>query len=67
MFNTIYTDATRCLDTCLKCNRAQAPIFTDQEEMTELMTWAVNTTMDPVNNTNYKDIKSASFWLPIRY
>ena len=67
MFNTIYTDATRCLDTCLKCNRAQAPIFTDQEEMTELMTWAVNTTTDPTTKIFYKDVVSQAFWLPIRY
>ena len=67
MFNTIYTDAKYCFETCLNYNRAQASIFTDQVEMTELITLAKNITMDPVTNTHYKDVVSTSFWLPIRF
>ena len=67
MFNTIYTDTNHCFETCLNYNKAQAPIFTDQVEMTELITWAKNTTMDPETNTYYKDVVSATFWLPIRF
>ena len=61
-------DAVQCLDTCQKYNRAQAPIFSDQEEMTEMVTWALNTTTDPLTNTLHEGVQySATFWLPIRF
>ena len=43
-------------------------IFSDQEEMTEMVTWALNTTTDPLTNTLHEGVQySATFWLPIRF
>ena len=67
LFNTIIEDAFVCFENCLSYNRAQAPIFADKEEMTELMTWVVNTTTDPVTAQFYKDVVSPTFWLPLRF
>ena len=55
------------METCLKYNRAQAPIFTDQEELTELLTWTFKTTRDPVTRALFEDLESGAYWLPIRH
>ena len=65
LFETRATDGVKCLDKCQEYNRAQAPIFSDQAEFDELVSWAINTTTDPVTKLYYKDGISATFWLAI--
>ena len=65
LFETISTDGIKCLDTCAKYNRAQAPTFSDQAEYDEMLAWAISTTTDPMTKLYYKDVVSATFWLPI--
>ena len=65
LFETIATDGIKCLDTCAKYNRAQAPTFSDQAEYDEMLAWAISTTTDPMTKLYYKDVVSATFWLPI--
>ena len=60
-------DSVQCMETCLKYNRAQAPLFRDQEEVQGLLTWVTNTTTDPVTNIKYQDIASSLvIWLAMR-
>ena len=60
-------DSVQCMETCLKYNRAQAPVFRDKEEVRGLLTWVTNTTTDPVTNIKYQDIVSSLvIWLAIR-
>ena len=67
LFNTVVIDAVRCMETCLKYNRARAPpSFSDKAAFTELVTWAWNTTRDPETEVYYEDVFSASFWLSYR-
>ena len=67
LFNTVAIDAVRCMETCLKYNRARAPpSFSDKAAFTELVTWAWNTTRDPETEVYYEDVFSASFWLSYR-
>ena len=66
-FNIVATDAVRCMETCLKYNRARAPGSSyDKAAFRELVTWTWNTTRDPVTLVNYEDVLSASFWLSYR-
>ena len=65
LFETLYSDGIKCLDTCLKYNRAQAPIFSDQATFDELVSWAINTTVNPVTKAYFKDVVSATFWIGI--
>ena len=65
LFETRATDGVKCLDKCQQYNRAQAPIFSDQANFDELVSWAINTTTDPVTKLYYKDGISATFWLAI--
>ena len=64
LFDIVETDAIKCLDKCLKYNRAQAPIFSDQAEFNELVAWAINITTDPVTKLLYSKV-SSTLWLPI--
>ncbi len=67
LFNTVAIDAVRCMETCLKYNRARAPpSSSDKAAFTELATWAWNTTRDPESEVYYEDVFSASFWLSYR-
>ena len=66
LFNHVEVSWERCMQTCPKYLRAQAPGFSSQEELTELITWAFNTTRDPVTLLDYPDVVSASFWLSFR-
>ena len=66
LFNS-HMSWTECLATCSKYTRATVTSFTDQGSMDSLITWAYNTTMDPVNNTLYPDVLGAAFWIPFRY
>ncbi len=63
MFEPSATDGVKCLDKCQHYNRARAPIFSDQAEFDELVTWAINTTTDPETKLYYKEGISATFWL----
>ena len=65
LFETIATDGIKCLDTCAKYNQAQAPIFSDQVEFDELVSWLTNTTRDPVTKLFYKDVIGGAFWVGI--
>ena len=66
-FNIVVTDAVRCMETCLKYNRARAPpSSSDKAAFRELVTWTWNATRDPVTLVNYEDVLSASFWLSYR-
>ena len=60
LFETPAEDGIKCLDTCLKYNRAQAPIFSDQAEFDELLSWTINTSMDPVTKIFFKDVGAGS-------
>ena len=67
LFNIVETDSVRCMETCLKYNRARAPpSASDKAAFTELITWTWNTTRDPDTLLNYEDALSASFWLSYR-
>ena len=55
-----------CMATCSKYRRAMAPIFTTQEELEELITWAYKTTTDPTTGNYYPDTLGRSFWIPAR-
>ena len=67
LFNTVAIDAVRCMETCLKYNRARAPpSFSDKAAFKELVTWVWNTTRDPNTEVYYEDAFSASFWLSYR-
>ena len=67
LFNVVETDWVRCMETCLKYNRARAPPSApDKAAFTELITWTWNTTRDPDTLLNYEDALSASFWLSYR-
>ena len=60
-------DSGQCMDTCLKYNRAQAPLFRDQGELRGLVTWVTNTTTNPETNSKYRDIASSGLiWLAMR-
>ena len=48
MFNTHAPDWLQCMDQCPKYNGAKAPSFSNKEEMVDLATWAINTTIDPI-------------------
>ena len=54
LFPSISSDAIQCTEKCLKYNRARAPIFTNHEEFSELISWGLSYNIDN------------SFWLPIR-
>ena len=66
-FNTYSLEWSKCMEMCPKYNRAQVPSFTDQAEMEELISWALETTTDPDTNLLYPDGFSKSFWVPFRY
>ena len=67
IFNIVITEAVRCMEMCLKYNRAQAPpSSSDKAAFKELITWTWNTTRDPDTLANYEDTLSASFWLSYR-
>ena len=66
LFNTIYSNAFHCMETCQKYNRARSPFFSDKTEMDKLLGFLVNTTLDPVTKTLYKDSYASTIWLPIR-
>ena len=67
LFNIVETYSVRCMETCLKYNRARAPpSASDKAAFTELITWTWNTTRDPDTLLNYEDAFSASFWLSYR-
>ena len=67
LFNIVETDSVRCMETCLKYNRARAPpSASDKAAFTELITWTWNTTRDPDTLLNYEDTLSNSFWLSYR-
>ena len=66
-FNTYSLEWSKCMEMCPKYNRAQVPSFTDQTEMEELISWALETTTDPDTNLIYPDGFSQSFWVPFRY
>ena len=67
LFNTVAIDAVRCMETCLKYNRARAPpSSSDKAAFKELVTWVWNTTRDPNTEVYYEDAFSASFWLSYR-
>ena len=67
IFNIVLTDAVRCMEMCLKYNRAQAPpSSSDKAAFKELITWTWNTTRDPDTLASYEDILSFSFWLSYR-
>ena len=67
LFTANYYDAFECLETCPKYNRARASIFSDETEMSKLLTFVANTTTDPVTETFYKDITASQIWLGMRY
>ena len=48
MFNTHAPDWLQCMDQCPKYNGAKAPSFSNKQEMVDLATWAINTTIDPI-------------------
>ena len=67
LFNVVETDWVRCMETCLKYNRARAPpSASNKAAFTELITWTWNTTRDPDTLLNYEDTLSNSFWLSYR-
>ena len=67
MFNTHAADWSECMDKCLKYNRSMAPSFTTKEEMDELISWALNTTTDPISLVQYPDAVGRGFlWVPYR-
>ena len=67
LFNTVAIDAVRCMETCLKYNRARAPpSSSDKAAFKELVTWVWNTTRDPETEVYYEDAFSAAFWLSYR-
>ena len=65
LFNTVW-DAAQCMETCEKYG-ARAPIFSNEEELSQLLTWHKNTTQDPITNNFYEELESAMWWLPMRY
>ena len=67
LFTANYHDAFECLETCPKYNRATASLFSDENEMSKLLTFVANTTTDPVTETFYKDITASQIWLGKRY
>ena len=66
LFNTLSNDWSQCMEKCRKYNRAQAPSFTDQTELEELITWAHDAVMDPVSEQQYPDVFSGYFWMSFR-
>ena len=67
MFNTHAAAWSECMDKCLKYNRSMAPSFTTKEEMDELISWALNTTTDPISLVQYPDAVGRGFlWVPYR-
>ena len=66
LFTANYYDAFECLETCPKYNRARASLFSDETEMSKLLTFVANTTTDPVTETFYKDITASQIWLGMR-
>ena len=67
LFESHAADGIKCLDTCAKYNRAQAPIFSDQATFDELLSWAINTTSDPVTKQLYPGVMGTAFWIGITY
>ena len=65
LFETRATDGVKCLDKCQQYNRAQAPIFSDQANFDELVSWVINTTMDPVTKHQYSSTVSTAFCISI--
>ena len=65
-FNTLAPEWSKCMDTCSKYRRAMAPSFTDMDDLKDLLTWAYNTTTDPVTNILYPDGLGRAFWVPFR-
>ena len=66
LLNTVFTNAFNCFDTCKKYNRAQSPMFSDENGMKRLFGFLTNTTTDPVTKLFYKDSITSTVWLPIR-
>ena len=62
MFNTVFPEWRRCMDTCTKYRGARAPAVADQAEMEELRLWAHNTTIDPVTQSSY-EYGGMFFWM----
>ena len=68
LFNIVATDAVRCMERCLKYNRARAPpsFSSSAADFTALVTWTWNTTRDPDTLVTYEDVASSAFWLSYR-
>ena len=65
MFNTVSYEWTDCMNTCQNYNRAQATSFTNQAEIEELRTWALEVTQNPLTGTWY-EAAMALRWMPYR-
>lgn len=67
LFNTVETQAVRCMETCPKYNRARAPPSApDKTAFRELVDWTWSVTRDPDTLSIYEDVVSSSFWLSYR-
>lgn len=65
MFNTLEKEWINCMQTCRKYNRAQGVSFTDKAGLDELITWSLETTIDPITQETL-EYGGMSWWMPFR-
>ena len=54
------------MDKCWRYNRAQAPSYSNQEELEELLSWGQDATIDPISGKDYPDTYSGLFWMSFK-
>ena len=65
-FNTFAPDWQQCMDKCWRYNRAQAPSYSNQEELDELLSWGNDATIDPISGKDYPDTsKKQDFFVKV--
>ena len=55
------------MEKCWRYNRAQAPSYSNQEELEELLSWGQDATIDPISGKDYPDTYSGLFWMSFKW
>ena len=64
LFNHVVVEWKDCMDTCTNYRGAQAPSFSTEAGLQELITWSQRTVTDPETNEDYEDYISQTFYIP---
>ena len=65
-FNTNAASWSTCMDKCLMYSEARAPSYNTQEELDDLIRWALVTSAEPATMEPYPTFPSWFFWVAYR-